>query len=115
MLCMCVITLVIVNNRLLSMLNIRPTGILYILCLFRLRMEEPQEISSTNDSCVGDIIIEKYLVESKEPASHVQLACGVQHCAFPLDGNQLCIWNTEDPSHQVSEKLCVFLVKSNDT
>uniref|UniRef100_A0A9L0JWE9 WD repeat domain 27 n=1 Tax=Equus asinus TaxID=9793 RepID=A0A9L0JWE9_EQUAS len=63
-------------------------------------MEEPQEISSTNDSCVGDIVIEKYLVESKEPASHVQLACGVQHCAFPLDGNQLCIWNTQDPSHQ---------------
>ncbi|XP_070459149.1 WD repeat-containing protein 27 isoform X2 [Equus przewalskii] len=63
-------------------------------------MEEPQEISSTDDSCVDDIVIEKYLVESKEPASHVQLACGVQHCAFPLDGNQLCIWNTEDPSHQ---------------
>lgn len=97
------------------MLNIRPTGILYILCVFRLRMEEPQEISSTDDSCVDDIVIEKYLVESKEPASHVQLACGVQHCAFPLDGNQLCIWNTEDPSHQVSEKLCVFLVKSNNT
>ncbi|XP_014652929.1 PREDICTED: WD repeat-containing protein 27 [Ceratotherium simum simum] len=63
-------------------------------------MEEPQEISSTNDGCVGDIVIEKYLVESQESASHVQLACSVPHCAFPLDGNKLCIWNTNDPSHQ---------------
>ncbi|XP_058389956.1 WD repeat-containing protein 27 isoform X1 [Diceros bicornis minor] len=64
-------------------------------------MEEPQEISSTNDGCVGDIVIEKYLVESKESASHFQLACSVPHCAFPLDGNKLCIWNTNDPSHRL--------------
>ncbi|KAF5914891.1 hypothetical protein HPG69_010957 [Diceros bicornis minor] len=66
-------------------------------------MEEPQEISSTNDGCVGDIVIEKYLVESKESASHVQLACSVPHCAFPLDGNKLCIWNTNDPSHRSND------------
>ncbi|XP_078226606.1 WD repeat-containing protein 27 isoform X2 [Callithrix jacchus] len=69
------------------------------LCL--LKMENPQDIFSSNGGCVRDIVIEKYLVESKESASHVQLACSMQHCAFPLDGNELCIWNTEDPSHQL--------------
>uniref|UniRef100_A0A8I3ZZY1 WD repeat domain 27 n=1 Tax=Callithrix jacchus TaxID=9483 RepID=A0A8I3ZZY1_CALJA len=64
-------------------------------------MENPQDIFSSNGGCVRDIVIEKYLVESKESASHVQLACSMQHCAFPLDGNELCIWNTEDPSHQL--------------
>uniref|UniRef100_A0A2K5RDP3 WD repeat domain 27 n=1 Tax=Cebus imitator TaxID=2715852 RepID=A0A2K5RDP3_CEBIM len=64
-------------------------------------MENPQDIFSSNGGCVSDIVVEKYLVESKESASHVQLACSMQHCAFPLDGNELCIWNTKDPSHQL--------------
>ncbi|KAF6270245.1 WD repeat domain 27 [Rhinolophus ferrumequinum] len=66
-----------------------------------LQMEEPQEISSTEGGCVGDIVIEKFLIESKKSTPHVQLACSMQHSAFPLDGNELCIWNTEDPSQQL--------------
>ncbi|XP_075718845.1 WD repeat-containing protein 27 [Rhinoderma darwinii] len=31
---------------------------------------------------------------STTPLSHVQLACTHQYCAFPLNGNELCIWNT---------------------
>ncbi|XP_049510639.1 WD repeat-containing protein 27 [Panthera uncia] len=69
-------------------------------CVFRLRMEEPQGFFSTGDGCVGDTVTERCLVESKEPVSHVQLACGLWFCAFPLDGNELCVWSTKDPSYQ---------------
>ncbi|KAG9483991.1 hypothetical protein GDO78_009741, partial [Eleutherodactylus coqui] len=31
---------------------------------------------------------------SSSPVSHIQLACTHQYCAFPLNGNELCIWNT---------------------
>nr|XP_024650452.1 WD repeat-containing protein 27 [Macaca nemestrina] len=64
-------------------------------------MENPQDIFSSNAGCLSDIVIEKYLVESKESVSHVQLACSMQDCAFPLDGTELCIWNTKSPSHQL--------------
>nr|XP_024785108.2 WD repeat-containing protein 27 isoform X11 [Pan paniscus]XP_057158640.1 WD repeat-containing protein 27 isoform X11 [Pan paniscus] len=64
-------------------------------------MENPQDIFSSNGGCLSDIVIEKYLVESKESVSHVQLACSMQDCAFPLDGTELCIWNTKDPSRQL--------------
>ncbi|XP_012514761.1 PREDICTED: WD repeat-containing protein 27-like, partial [Propithecus coquereli] len=63
-------------------------------------MEKPQESFSTNDGRVSDIVTEKYVVESKESASHVQLACSARYCAFPLHGNGLCIWSTENPPHQ---------------
>ncbi|XP_013366201.1 PREDICTED: WD repeat-containing protein 27 isoform X3 [Chinchilla lanigera] len=63
-------------------------------------MEDPQEISSTG-GCESDIVTEKYVVDSKECASHVQLACSAQFCAFPLDGNQLCLWGCRGPSHQL--------------
>ena len=81
------------------------------LC-FRLRMEEPQEIFSMNDGHAGDRVVEKYLVDSKKSASHVQLACSGQSCAFPLDGNELCVRDTKQPPHQVFKKLNVFFVKS---
>uniref|UniRef100_A0A4W2FN95 WD repeat domain 27 n=1 Tax=Bos indicus x Bos taurus TaxID=30522 RepID=A0A4W2FN95_BOBOX len=64
-------------------------------------MEEPQEVSSRKDGRAGDIVVEKFLVDSMKPASHVQLACSGQSCAFPLDGNELCIWDTEEPPHQL--------------
>lgn len=64
-------------------------------------MEEPQEIISRNDGHVGDIVVENFLVDSMKPAPHVQLACSGQSCAFPLDGNELCIWDTKDPPQQV--------------
>ncbi|XP_029799136.1 WD repeat-containing protein 27 [Suricata suricatta] len=63
-------------------------------------MEEPQGIFATDGGCVGAAVTEKRLVESKEPVSHVQLACGPQYCAFPLDGEDLCLWSTTDPSQQ---------------
>ncbi|XP_011941193.1 PREDICTED: WD repeat-containing protein 27 isoform X8 [Cercocebus atys] len=69
--------------------------------LSRLKMENPQDIFSSNGGCLSDIVIEKYLVESKESVSHVQLACSMQDCAFPLDGTELCVWNTKSPSHQL--------------
>ncbi|XP_058145701.1 WD repeat-containing protein 27 isoform X2 [Dasypus novemcinctus] len=64
-------------------------------------MEKPQDIFSTNDDHIDDIVTEKYLVESKESASHVQLACSKHDCAFPLNGNELCIWNTKNPFNQL--------------
>ncbi|CAN0501842.1 unnamed protein product [Rangifer tarandus platyrhynchus] len=64
-------------------------------------MEEPQEIISRNDGHVGDIVVENFLVDSMKPAPHVQLACSGQSCAFPLDGNELCIWDTKDPPQQL--------------
>ncbi|XP_045017833.1 WD repeat-containing protein 27 isoform X1 [Bubalus bubalis] len=64
-------------------------------------MEEPQEVSSRKDGRAGDIVVEKFLVDSMKPASHVQLACSGQSCAFPLDGSELCIWDTKEPPHQL--------------
>ena len=64
-------------------------------------MEEPREAFSRNDGRAGAIVVEKFLVDSVKPASHVQLACSGQCCAFPSDGNELCIWDTKDPPHQV--------------
>lgn len=85
------------------------TGSRHLFCVFRLQMEEQQEISATDGGCVGDIVIEKFLVESKMSTPHVQLACSTQHSAFPLDGNELCVWNTEDPSQQVFRSRVCFL------
>ncbi|XP_056423107.1 WD repeat-containing protein 27 isoform X2 [Hyla sarda] len=38
--------------------------------------------------------------ESTSPLSHVQLACTPQYCAFPLNGNELCIWNSARAQEQ---------------
>uniref|UniRef100_A0A8C2NIV6 WD repeat domain 27 n=1 Tax=Capra hircus TaxID=9925 RepID=A0A8C2NIV6_CAPHI len=65
------------------------------------KMEEPREAFSRNDGRAGAIVVEKFLVDSVKPASHVQLACSGQCCAFPSDGNELCIWDTKDPPHQL--------------
>ncbi|XP_046305343.1 WD repeat-containing protein 27 isoform X5 [Marmota monax] len=66
----------------------------------RSKLKMAQEVSCIGD-CEDTMITEKYLAESKEPASHVQLACSMLYCAFPLDGNQLCLWSIRDPSHQL--------------
>lgn len=71
-------------------------------------MEEPQGIFSADGGCGGDVVTEKCLLESKEPVSHVQLACGLQCCAFPLDGKELCVWSTKDPSYQVFKRFVLF-------
>ncbi|XP_031210538.1 WD repeat-containing protein 27 isoform X6 [Mastomys coucha] len=66
----------------------------------RLIMETPPEIPST-DGHTSNIVTERYVVESKKSAAYAPLACSTQHCAFPLDGNHLCVWNPKDPSHQL--------------
>ncbi|XP_069899553.1 WD repeat-containing protein 27 [Globicephala melas] len=70
-------------------------------------MEEPQEIFSINDGHAGDIVVE-YLVDSKKSASHVQLACSGQSCAFALDRNALCVWDAKEPPHQTVPVFHVF-------
>ncbi|XP_032194323.1 WD repeat-containing protein 27 isoform X2 [Mustela erminea] len=66
----------------------------------RSQMEGARGILCADGGCLGDVLTEKGLVALKEPVAHVQLACSAQYCAFPADGNTLCVWSTEDPSHQ---------------
>ncbi|XP_026643273.1 WD repeat-containing protein 27 [Microtus ochrogaster] len=66
----------------------------------RLIMDTVPEMPST-DAHSSDIVAERYLVESKKSTAHVPLACSMQYCAFPLDGNHLCVWSPRDPSHQL--------------
>ncbi|XP_053316236.1 WD repeat-containing protein 27 [Spea bombifrons] len=42
------------------------------------------------------VVSEKQFTVSTTSVSHVQLACSQQYCAFPLNGNDLCIWNTKN-------------------
>uniref|UniRef100_A0A8C8SVU9 WD repeat domain 27 n=1 Tax=Pelusios castaneus TaxID=367368 RepID=A0A8C8SVU9_9SAUR len=47
-----------------------------------------------------DIVLEKQVFRSKVSESHVQLACSLHYYAFPLNGNELCIWTTgNSPAH----------------
>ncbi|XP_064365369.1 WD repeat-containing protein 27 isoform X1 [Dromaius novaehollandiae] len=41
-----------------------------------------------------DVVWEKHLFKSKLSESLVQLACTQHYCAFPLNENELCIWDT---------------------
>ncbi|XP_054578582.1 WD repeat-containing protein 27 [Eptesicus fuscus] len=63
-------------------------------------MEEPRTFP-TNDGRGGDIVTEKFRVESERTASHVQLACRAPHCAFPVDGTALCVRSSADPAQQL--------------
>ncbi|XP_015270887.1 PREDICTED: WD repeat-containing protein 27 [Gekko japonicus] len=64
-------------------------------------MESPVDLCFTEDGCRNSIVLEKQVFQSKVPESHVQLACDLHYCAFPLNGNELCIWNTtDDTDHQ---------------
>ncbi|XP_009864079.1 PREDICTED: WD repeat-containing protein 27, partial [Apaloderma vittatum] len=40
-----------------------------------------------------DVVCEKQLFKSRLSETLVQLACSHRHCAFPLNRNELCIWN----------------------
>uniref|UniRef100_A0A6I8NEX3 WD repeat domain 27 n=1 Tax=Ornithorhynchus anatinus TaxID=9258 RepID=A0A6I8NEX3_ORNAN len=75
------------------------TSKLYV-SIFRFSMENREDLYSTKDDCLDDIILEKHFVESSRLASPVQLACSLHYCAFPWDGNELCIWNTDIPSYE---------------
>ncbi|XP_042651565.1 WD repeat-containing protein 27 [Tyto alba] len=48
------------------------------------------------------VVREKHLFKSKLLESLVQPACSHHHCAFPLNQNELCIWNTE-----TAQPLCL--------
>nr|XP_056708951.1 WD repeat-containing protein 27 [Euleptes europaea] len=64
-------------------------------------MESPVDLCFTEEGCSSGIVLEKQVFQSKVPESHVQLACGLHYCAFPLNGNELCIWKTiDDTDHQ---------------
>ncbi|XP_074000764.1 WD repeat-containing protein 27 [Numenius arquata] len=57
-------------------------------------MESGGDRCSAEGSCNPDVVCEKHLFKSKLSESLVQLACSHHHCAFPLNRNELCIWNT---------------------
>uniref|UniRef100_A0A8D2KRA7 WD repeat-containing protein 27 n=1 Tax=Varanus komodoensis TaxID=61221 RepID=A0A8D2KRA7_VARKO len=64
-------------------------------------MESPVDLCFTQEGCSSSIVLEKRVFRSKVPESHVQLACSLHYCAFPMNGNELCILNTTDePNHQ---------------
>ncbi|XP_075410318.1 WD repeat-containing protein 27 [Tenrec ecaudatus] len=63
-------------------------------------MDGPQSVFSGDDGGTGDMVLETYVVESTESASHVQLACREPYCAFPLNGHELCVCNAGNPSDQ---------------
>lgn len=65
-------------------------------------MESPVDLCFAEEGCSSSIVLEKQVFRSKVPESHVQLACSMHYCAFPLNGNELCILNTtDDPDCQV--------------
>ncbi|KAK2531470.1 Wdr27 [Columba guinea] len=57
-------------------------------------MANDGDCCSSGGSCNPDVVCEKYVFKSKQSESLVQLACSHHHCAFPLNRNELCIWNT---------------------
>ncbi|XP_073483964.1 WD repeat-containing protein 27 isoform X1 [Aquarana catesbeiana] len=63
-------------------------------------MKRMTETSSKDDMFVQPMVYEKRSTVSTSPLSHVQLACTHQYCAFPLNKNELCIWDTASPHEQ---------------
>ncbi|XP_019383076.1 PREDICTED: WD repeat-containing protein 27 isoform X2 [Gavialis gangeticus] len=64
-------------------------------------MESPMDRCFAEEGNSLDIVLEKQVFRSKVLESHVQLACSSQYCAFPLNGNELCICNIGiNPVHQ---------------
>ncbi|XP_062832038.1 WD repeat-containing protein 27 isoform X3 [Anolis carolinensis] len=64
-------------------------------------MESPEDLCFPEEGCDSSIVLEKQVFGSQVSESHVQLACSLHYCAFPLNGNELCILDTtDDPEHQ---------------
>ncbi|CAI9599139.1 unnamed protein product, partial [Staurois parvus] len=63
-------------------------------------MKRMTETSSKEDIFVQPVVSEKRSTVSTSPVSHVQLACTHQYCAFPLNRNELCVWDTANPHAQ---------------
>ncbi|XP_074044180.1 WD repeat-containing protein 27 isoform X3 [Macrotis lagotis] len=68
--------------------------------IFSFNMEDSEDACSNKIGYIGNIVQQRQLIKSKESASHVQLACRQHYCAFPLNGNKLCIWNTNNSFNQ---------------
>uniref|UniRef100_A0A8C6N757 Uncharacterized protein n=1 Tax=Melopsittacus undulatus TaxID=13146 RepID=A0A8C6N757_MELUD len=60
-------------------------------------MESDWDGCASGGSCDPDVVCEKQLFRSELSESLVQLACSHHHCAFPLNQNELCVWNTATP------------------
>ncbi|XP_074781203.1 WD repeat-containing protein 27 [Athene noctua] len=58
-------------------------------------MESGGDRPSAGGGGSADVVCVKHLFKSKVSESLVQLAWSHHRCAFPLDRNELCIWNTE--------------------
>lgn len=72
------------------------------------------DLCFTEEGCSNSIVLEKQVFRSKMLESHVQLACSLHYCAFPLNGNELCVWDTtDDPDYQVKNLgfFCECIVK----
>ncbi|XP_041418683.1 WD repeat-containing protein 27 isoform X2 [Xenopus laevis] len=52
-----------------------------------------------NTPCLT-VIRERRSTVSSCPVSHVQISCSCQYCAFPLNGNDLCIWSISNPTEE---------------
>ncbi|XP_019405464.1 PREDICTED: WD repeat-containing protein 27 isoform X2 [Crocodylus porosus] len=64
-------------------------------------MESPMDRCFAEEGNSQDIVLEKQVFRSRVLECHVQLACSSQYCAFPLNGNELCICNIGiNPVHQ---------------
>ncbi|XP_069810603.1 WD repeat-containing protein 27 isoform X2 [Dendropsophus ebraccatus] len=63
-------------------------------------MKRMRDMSAFEEFGSHSLVSELRSLESSSPLSHVQLACTHQYCAFPLNGNELCIWNTTSPQEQ---------------
>nr|XP_060609750.1 WD repeat-containing protein 27 [Anolis sagrei ordinatus]XP_060609752.1 WD repeat-containing protein 27 [Anolis sagrei ordinatus] len=64
-------------------------------------MESPEDLCFPEEGCDSSIVLEKQVFKSQVSESHVQLACSLHYCAFPLNGNELCILDTtDDPKHE---------------
>ncbi|XP_072188458.1 WD repeat-containing protein 27 isoform X3 [Excalfactoria chinensis] len=57
-------------------------------------MESEGDCRSWGGSEDAEIVCQKRLFKSRLPQCLVQVACSHQHCAFPLNRNELCVWNT---------------------
>ncbi|KAM4041950.1 WD repeat-containing protein 27 [Anomaloglossus baeobatrachus] len=57
-------------------------------------------MSAVKEVGSSSLMSEVRCTASTTPLSHVQLACTHQYCAFPINGNDLCIWSTDTLQEQ---------------
>ncbi|XP_052523102.1 WD repeat-containing protein 27-like isoform X2 [Tympanuchus pallidicinctus] len=72
-------------------------------------MESEGDSCSWGRSKEPEVVREKRLFKSRLPECLVQVACGHQHCTFPLNRNELCVWNTAGSPAAQNEAILVKL------